>query len=121
MIAIGLLFVRMLCDCFKPRQQLQAEILVLRQDGVFGSDRPCQCGCGNTTVAIANNMKRGKTGAWVECWKAGNKNGSAHGCITNAYGGAGIGACERLVREFFLADVYEHGAPNAAVGKLSEY
>jgi hypothetical protein len=45
----------------------------------------------------------------------------AHGCITNAYGGAGIGACERLVREFFLADVYEHGAPNAAVGKFSEY
>src|SRR4029077_3639131 len=30
MIAIGLLFVRTLCDCFKPRQQLQAEILVLR-------------------------------------------------------------------------------------------
>jgi hypothetical protein len=30
MIAIGLLFVRMLCDCFKPRQQLQAKILVLR-------------------------------------------------------------------------------------------
>jgi hypothetical protein len=30
MIAIGLLFVRMLCDCFKPRQQLQAEMLVLR-------------------------------------------------------------------------------------------
>jgi len=30
MIAIGLLFVRMLCDCFKPRQQLQVEILVLR-------------------------------------------------------------------------------------------
>src|SRR3984893_7461971 len=30
MIAIGLLFVRMLCDCFKPRQQLQAAILVLR-------------------------------------------------------------------------------------------
>ena len=30
MIAIGLLFIRMLCDCFKPRQQLQAEILVLR-------------------------------------------------------------------------------------------
>jgi hypothetical protein len=28
MIAVGLLFVRMLCDCFKPRQQLQAEILV---------------------------------------------------------------------------------------------
>ena len=30
MIAIGLLFVRMLCECFKPRQQLQAEMLVLR-------------------------------------------------------------------------------------------
>src|SRR5260370_35491129 len=30
MIGIGLLFVRMLCDCFKPRQQLQAEMLVLR-------------------------------------------------------------------------------------------
>jgi hypothetical protein len=29
-IAIGLLFVRMLCDSFKPRQQLQAEILVVR-------------------------------------------------------------------------------------------
>src|SRR5258708_9312025 len=30
MIAIGLLVGRMLCDCFKPRQQLQAEMLVLR-------------------------------------------------------------------------------------------
>jgi hypothetical protein len=30
MIAIGLLFIRMLCDYFKPRQQLEAEILVLR-------------------------------------------------------------------------------------------
>ena len=30
MIAIGLLFIRMLCDCFKPQQQLAAEILVLR-------------------------------------------------------------------------------------------
>jgi hypothetical protein len=27
MIAIGLLFVRMLCDCFKPRRRLEAEIL----------------------------------------------------------------------------------------------
>jgi hypothetical protein len=26
MIAIGLLFLRMLCDCFKPRQRLEAEI-----------------------------------------------------------------------------------------------
>ena len=30
MIAIGLLFIRMLCDYFKPQQQLAAEILVLR-------------------------------------------------------------------------------------------
>jgi hypothetical protein len=30
MIAIGLLFVRMLCDCFRSRRQLEAEILVLR-------------------------------------------------------------------------------------------
>ncbi|TMK05154.1 MAG: hypothetical protein E6G74_01705 [Alphaproteobacteria bacterium] len=30
MIAIGLLFVRMLCDLFKPRPRLEAEILILR-------------------------------------------------------------------------------------------
>jgi hypothetical protein len=30
MIAIGLLFVRMLCDCFKSRSRLEAEIVVLR-------------------------------------------------------------------------------------------
>jgi transposase InsO family protein len=30
MIAIAFLFVRMLCDCFKPRRWLEAEILVLR-------------------------------------------------------------------------------------------
>src|SRR5215471_13985890 len=30
MIAIALLFVRMLCDCFKPRRWLEAEILILR-------------------------------------------------------------------------------------------
>src|SRR5437660_1894981 len=30
MIAIGVLFIRMLCDCFKSRQRLEAEILVLR-------------------------------------------------------------------------------------------
>src|SRR5947207_7115013 len=30
MIAIGFLFVRMLCDCFKSRWWLEAEILVLR-------------------------------------------------------------------------------------------
>src|SRR3984893_8592911 len=30
MIAIAVLFVRMLCDCFKPRQRLVSEIIVLR-------------------------------------------------------------------------------------------
>jgi len=30
MIAIGVLFLRMLCDCFKSRQRLQVEIVVLR-------------------------------------------------------------------------------------------
>jgi transposase InsO family protein len=30
MIAIGLLFVHMLCDCFKSRQRLEAEIMILR-------------------------------------------------------------------------------------------
>jgi hypothetical protein len=30
MIAVGLLFVRMLCDFFKPRPRLEAEILILR-------------------------------------------------------------------------------------------
>src|SRR5215471_3573319 len=30
MLSIGLLFVRMLCDFFKPRPRLEAEILILR-------------------------------------------------------------------------------------------
>ena len=30
MLAIGFLFVRVLCDCFKSRRRLEAEILVLR-------------------------------------------------------------------------------------------
>ena len=30
MIAIGFLFVRVLCDCFKSRRRLEAEVLVLR-------------------------------------------------------------------------------------------
>jgi hypothetical protein len=37
MIAIGLLFVGMLCDCFKSRRRLEAEILILRhQLNFFG-------------------------------------------------------------------------------------
>jgi hypothetical protein len=35
MIAIGLLFVRMLCDYFKSRPQLEAEIVVLRHQCAF--------------------------------------------------------------------------------------
>ena len=30
MVAIGLLLLRMLCDCFKPQWRLEAEIVVLR-------------------------------------------------------------------------------------------
>jgi hypothetical protein len=30
MIAIAFLFLRVLCDCFKPRRRLEAEILMLR-------------------------------------------------------------------------------------------
>ena len=30
MIVIGLLLLRMMCDCFKSQQRLEAEILVLR-------------------------------------------------------------------------------------------
>ena len=30
LIAIALLFVRLQCDCFKPRRRLEADILVLR-------------------------------------------------------------------------------------------
>jgi hypothetical protein len=55
MIAIGLLFVRMLCDCFKSRPRLEAEILVLRHQlnvlqsahaapsTAFALDRPRPC------------------------------------------------------------------------------
>jgi hypothetical protein len=44
MIAIGLLFVRMLCDCFKSRRQLEAENLVLRhQLNVLRRHVDCIC------------------------------------------------------------------------------
>src|SRR5262245_16933004 len=44
MIAIGLLFVRILCDCFKSRQQLEAEIMVLlrHQLNVLQPGAPCR-------------------------------------------------------------------------------
>src|SRR4030088_2217636 len=51
MIAIGLLFVRMLCDCFKSRSQLEAEILVLRhQLNVLRSSRRVDSICVGPTV-----------------------------------------------------------------------
>jgi transposase InsO family protein len=41
MIAIVFLFIHMLCDCFKPRERLEAEILVLRhQLNVLGQRAP---------------------------------------------------------------------------------
>jgi hypothetical protein len=41
LIAIGLLLVRMLCDCFKPRARLEAEVLILRhQLNVLQQRRP---------------------------------------------------------------------------------
>jgi hypothetical protein len=43
MIAVGLLFIRMLCDCFKSRQQLEAEIMLLRhQLNVLQQRAPCR-------------------------------------------------------------------------------
>jgi hypothetical protein len=40
MIAIASLFVRLLCDCFKPRQRLEAEILVLRHQLILQHRAP---------------------------------------------------------------------------------
>jgi hypothetical protein len=46
MIAIALLFVRLLCDCFKSRSRLEAEIVVLRhQLVVFDRARRVDCIC----------------------------------------------------------------------------
>src|SRR5450830_1539550 len=43
MIAIAFLFVRMVCDCFKSRRQLDAELLVLRhQLNVLRQRAPCR-------------------------------------------------------------------------------
>jgi hypothetical protein len=39
MIALGLLFLCLLCDRFKPRRQLEAEILVLRLSSIFCTAR----------------------------------------------------------------------------------
>ena len=43
MIAIAFLFVRSLCDCFKSRRQLDAELLILRhQLNVLRQRAPCR-------------------------------------------------------------------------------
>ena len=43
MFAIAFLFVRVLCDCFKSRRRLEAEILVLRhQLNVLQQRAPCR-------------------------------------------------------------------------------
>src|ERR1700686_3160782 len=43
MIAIAFLFVRMVCDCFKSRRRLDAELLVLRhQLNVLRQRPPCR-------------------------------------------------------------------------------
>ena len=48
MIAIALLFVRLLCDCFKSRRRLEAEILVLRHQLNVLHRRPTQFPTGST-------------------------------------------------------------------------
>jgi hypothetical protein len=45
MIAIGLLLIRMLCDCFKPRAQLETEILMLRHQLSLLQQRTPRCVC----------------------------------------------------------------------------
>jgi hypothetical protein len=51
MVAIGPLFIRMLCDRFKPRQQLETEILVLRhQLNVLRQLTPRRPRCGGPIV-----------------------------------------------------------------------
>jgi hypothetical protein len=56
MIAIGLLFVRMLCDCFKSRRRLEAEILVVADDAVRyePSPHPNSLLTGNLTGKFAD-------------------------------------------------------------------
>jgi hypothetical protein len=50
MTAIGLLFVRMLCDYFKPRQQLEAEVLV-QSPSMIADERLCAIAASNHALA----------------------------------------------------------------------
>jgi hypothetical protein len=58
MIAIGLLFVRMLCDCFRSRRRLEAEILVLRhQLNVASQIRTAFASMASNTGASRTDVK----------------------------------------------------------------
>jgi hypothetical protein len=68
MIAIGLLFVRMLCDYFKSRPQLEAEIVILRHSSTsYSGERHagricvgpivlCSSGCIVAALVCAENL-----------------------------------------------------------------
>ena len=54
MIALGLLFVRLLCDRFKPRRQLEGEILTLRHQLNFCTAREVDRICGGS-IALCSS------------------------------------------------------------------
>jgi uncharacterized membrane-anchored protein YhcB (DUF1043 family) len=55
MIAIGLLFVRMLCDCLKLRRRLEAEIQILRhQLNLLQQRTDCIC-VGSTALCSSGS------------------------------------------------------------------
>jgi phosphatidylserine/phosphatidylglycerophosphate/cardiolipin synthase-like enzyme len=67
MTAVGLLFVRILCDCFKSRRRLEAEILILRHQlnvlrqraprrGLHLRGSTAHCSFGFIDVALASLM-----------------------------------------------------------------
>jgi len=61
MIAISLLFVRMLCDCFKSRRRLEAEILCFAAarttSSAFALGRPCRLCLFSPKTIIAPTIK----------------------------------------------------------------
>jgi hypothetical protein len=60
MIAIALLFIRMLCDFFRPQRRLEAEILVLRPNanaiGVAHAGPIALCSFGCIVGGLASLM-----------------------------------------------------------------
>jgi hypothetical protein len=86
------------------------------ENGASGRARwLCQCECGNTTVAIANNLKRGKTSVCVECWKAGNKDRRSRrpSWAQNQRLRRRWDRLRALRARIFLADVNERPEPHA--------